>query len=256
MVTQLSEKLGVPVELFPASDYAGVMQGLLAGQLDTASLGASGYAGIYLQDAEAVEPVFVSLEADGSPGYYAMMYAKATSDIHSLEDMQGKSLAFADPNSTSGYLVPMKGLLDTGINLDTDLTTVMAGGHDASLLTLDTEGCDAAFAHDAMLSTLETSGQVEEGSLRPVWESDPITEDPIALNRGTLDPELADKITTVLREQANKPALVEAGICSSEEDCDLPEETGYGYVPVTDEDFDPIRDICRLTDADACKNVG
>src|SRR5690606_3729575 len=73
MVQQLGEKLGVPVELYPASDYAGVMQGLLAGQLDAASLGASGYAGIYLQDPEAVEPIFVALENDGSDGYYAMM---------------------------------------------------------------------------------------------------------------------------------------------------------------------------------------
>jgi phosphonate transport system substrate-binding protein len=42
--------LGVPVELYPASDYAGVMQGLLAGQLEFAGLGSAGYAGIYLQD--------------------------------------------------------------------------------------------------------------------------------------------------------------------------------------------------------------
>ncbi len=30
----LEERLGVPVELFPAPDYAGVIQGLLAGQLE------------------------------------------------------------------------------------------------------------------------------------------------------------------------------------------------------------------------------
>ena len=97
---------------------------------------------------------------------------------------------------------------------------------------------------------------LEEGALRPVWESDPITEDPIAINRGTVDAELADQVITVLREKANKPALVEAGICTSEEDCELPEETEYGYLPVSDKDFDPIRDICRVTDAEACRNVG
>src|SRR5690606_20774995 len=88
MVEQLGEKLGVPVELYPASDYAGVMQGLLAGQLDAAQLGASGYAGIYLQDPEAVEPIFVALENDGSDGYYAMMYARA--DARSEERRVGK----------------------------------------------------------------------------------------------------------------------------------------------------------------------
>jgi phosphonate transport system substrate-binding protein len=79
----LEEALGVPVEMYPAPDYAGVMQGLVAGQLEYAALGASAYAGIYLQDPEAVEPIFVSAEADGSLGYIAAMYTRADSDIES-----------------------------------------------------------------------------------------------------------------------------------------------------------------------------
>lgn len=130
MGTALSERLGVPVEMFPAPDYAGVMQGLLAGQLDYAALGASGYAGIYLQDPDAVEPIFVTREADGSLGYIAAMYARADSDIHSLEDMEGHSLAYADPNSTSGYLVPRFELKRAGIDEDSFFSrTGFGGGH-------------------------------------------------------------------------------------------------------------------------------
>jgi hypothetical protein len=102
----LEERLGVDVELYPASDYAGVMQGLLAGQLEFAGLGSSGYAGIYLQDPDAVEPLYTTMQIDGSLGYYSVMYTLADSGITSLEEMEGRSLAFADPNSTSGYLVP------------------------------------------------------------------------------------------------------------------------------------------------------
>ena len=132
----------------------------------------------------------------------------------------------------------------------------MAGGHDASLLSLESGQCDAAFAHDTMLKTLEDSGQVQKGALRPVWESEPIPEDPIALNTDILEPEMAEKITTAIRDKANKPALVEAGICTSEEECTLPEEIEYGYLPVTDEDYNAIRDICTATDADACHSAG
>ena len=178
------------------------------------------------------------------------------SDIQSIEDLRGRTVCFVDQASTSGYLVPMKGLMDGGIDLNEDLTPILAGGHDASLLTLDAGDCDAAFAHDTMLKTLEESGQVEPGSLRAVWESDPITEDPISVNRDSLDPELADQIIEVLREKASKPALVEAGICESEDDCVLPEEIEWGYLPVSDEDFDPIREICEVTQAEACQNVG
>ena len=114
--TYLEERLGVPVELFPASDYAGVMQGLLAGQLEFAGLGSAGFAGIYLQDENAVEPLFTTQQIDGSLGYYSVMYVRADSDIMSFEDMEGRSLAFADPNSTSGYLVPNAELRDQGID--------------------------------------------------------------------------------------------------------------------------------------------
>ena len=71
-------------------------------QLDHASLGASAYAGIYLQDPKAVEPIFVGHEANSSTGCCAAMSARADSEIGSLENMQGKSLAYADPNAASG----------------------------------------------------------------------------------------------------------------------------------------------------------
>jgi phosphonate transport system substrate-binding protein len=44
----LSEHLRMPVKLFPAADYAGVMQGIAAGQLEAAEFGASGFAGAWL----------------------------------------------------------------------------------------------------------------------------------------------------------------------------------------------------------------
>ena len=57
LIDKLPAALGVKeVQLFPAADYDGVIQGLLGGTIDIAGLGASGYAAIYLQDADAVEP--------------------------------------------------------------------------------------------------------------------------------------------------------------------------------------------------------
>lgn len=252
----IEQETGATVEFQNASDYAAVIEGMRAGQVDLASFGPFSYV-IGKDSGIDMEPIAAPTnDPEVAPAYTSLAYVPADSDIQSIEDLRGRTVCFVDQASTSGYLVPMKGLADAGIDLNTDLTPVLAGGHDASLLSLGSENCEAAFAHDAMLTTLTKSGQVEEGALRPVWESDPITEDPIAINRGTVDAELADQVITVLREKANKPALVEAGICTSEEDCELPEETEYGYLPVSDEDFDPIRDICRVTDAEACRNVG
>src|SRR5258707_132518 len=98
----LEEKLGVPVKLFPSADYAGVMQGIAAGQLEAAEFGASGFAGAWL-DCKCIQPVVVPQEKDGSTYYYSVMVVRADSGIKTLADMKGHSLAWADPNSTSGY---------------------------------------------------------------------------------------------------------------------------------------------------------
>ena len=100
------EALGVPVKLFAPADYNGVIQGLLGGTIDMAWLGASGYAKTYLENPDAVTPVLVKVNVDGSYGYHSIGFARKDSGITSLEGLKGKVFGFGDPNSTSGYLIP------------------------------------------------------------------------------------------------------------------------------------------------------
>lgn len=108
LVDHLKPVLGVEkVSVFPAADYDGVVQGLLGGTLDYAELGASAYAKVFLENKDAVEPILTTVQTDGSTGYYSIMVASKQSGVTKLEDMKGKKLGFADPDSASGYLVPL-----------------------------------------------------------------------------------------------------------------------------------------------------
>jgi phosphonate transport system substrate-binding protein len=108
MADKLPAVLGVEkVSLFPAADYDGVVQGLLGGTLDYAELGASAYAKVYLAKADAVEPILTTVQTDGSMGYHSVMVARKDSGMTKLTDMKGKKLGFADPDSASGYLIPL-----------------------------------------------------------------------------------------------------------------------------------------------------
>ena len=203
-------ELGIPVELYPASDYAGVMQGLLAGQLDYAQLGASGYAGIYLQNPDATDPIIVTAEADGSLGYYAMMYARSDSGIESIEGMKGKSLAYADPNSTSGYLVPKAELELQGINPDEYFSqTGFGGGHEQAVVAVLGGQYDAGvtwtsgigeasegFTRGNLRSMVE-KGMLDMADLNIIWTSNLIPNGPIVV-RKDLPQELKDQITAML----------------------------------------------------------
>ena len=107
VVDSLKAATGVAeVQFFPSPDYNGVIQGLLGGTIDIAIMGASSYASIYLSDPEAVDPILTTKQQDGSTGYHTIMVARADSGITDLASTQGKKLGFADPDSTSGYLVP------------------------------------------------------------------------------------------------------------------------------------------------------
>jgi len=209
----LEEALGVPVEMYPAPDYAGVIQGLVAGQLEYASLGASGYAAIYLQDPEAVEPIFVSAEADGSLGYIAAMYTRADTDIHSLEDMEGHSLAWADPNSTSGYLVPRAQLEAAGIDPETYFSrTGFGGGHeqaviavlegqyDAGVTWVSGQGEPSEGYSRGNLRRMVDNGLLDMNDIRVIWESELIPNGPVVI-RKDVPQEVKDIVTDLLANQ-------------------------------------------------------
>ena len=46
------------------------------------------------------------MDSEGLTGYHSVIAVKADSPYQSLDDLKGKTLAYADPNSTSGYLPP------------------------------------------------------------------------------------------------------------------------------------------------------
>ncbi len=183
----LSEHFGVPTRIFEAADYSGVMQGFAARQLEISNMGALVYARIWLDTQGNIEPLVVALAEDGSASYHAMMYVRADSGITSLEQMRGRSLAWADPNSTSGFLVPRSELREAGINLDTYFSrTGFAGGHEQAIVAVLNRQYDAGVTASSALGE-ESQGftrgnfrlMVDKGMLnmrdiRIIWRSRPI----------------------------------------------------------------------------------
>ena len=141
----LQEKLGIPVKLYPAADYAGVMQGFAAGQIDATEFSPAAFAGTWL-DCHCVEPVVVPREKDGSIDYMAVMIVRKDSGITSLDQMKGHSLAFTDPNSASGYLIPSATLRAKGIDLADGKyfsRVGFSGGHEQGMIAVLNRQYDA-----------------------------------------------------------------------------------------------------------------
>lgn len=244
----MEERLGVPVEMFPAPDYAGVIQGLVAGQLDYASLGASAYAAIYLQDPEAVDPIFVGMEADGSLGYIAPMYVRADSDIYSIDDMRGRSLAYADPNSTSGFLVPQFELRQAGIDdaeyfsrtgfgggHEQAVIAVVQGQYDAGVTWASGQGDPAEGYTRGNLRRMIDNGLLDMSDLRIIWESGLIPNGPIVVRR-SMPEEARAIIVDYLATQVETDPECYVQISFGE---------GQGWAPVDHSFFESIVEMRR-----------
>ncbi|SHM47580.1 phosphonate transport system substrate-binding protein [Roseovarius litoreus] len=193
------ELLGVPVKLFTPADYDGVIQGLLGGTIDMAWLGASAYAKTYLTDPEAVEPVLVKVNTDGSYGYHSIGFARKDSGIASLEDMQGKKFGFGDPNSTSGYLIPSIEIPAlTGATMENGAyfgEVVFTGGHEQTIVAVSNGDVDGGVTwadgigewedgyNSGALRKASDAGLVDMNELVEIWRSKPIPEGPIVLRK-------------------------------------------------------------------------
>jgi phosphonate transport system substrate-binding protein len=247
-----SEALGgIDVNVFTPADYNGVIQGLLGGTLDMAWLGASSYAAIHLQDPDAVEPALVKTNLDGSFSYHSIGFARADSDISSLDDMQGKVFGFGDPNSTSGYLIPSVEIPQaTGATMeDGDFfgEVKFTGGHEQTIVAVANGDVDGGVTwadglgdwedgyNSGALRRASDAGIVDMNDLVEIWRSAPIPEGPIVLRSS-------------LPEDVKKTMIdLVANLHETDQDCAYGVAAGEtaGFQPIDHEAYETIIEVRR-----------
>ncbi|MQV18803.1 phosphonate ABC transporter substrate-binding protein [Sinorhizobium meliloti] len=252
LVDQLPAAIGVEkVSLFPAADYDGVIQGLLGGTLDYAELGASGYAKIYLAKADAVEPILTTVQTDGSTGYHSIMVARKDSGITKLEDLKGKKLGFADPDSTSGYLVPLVTLPEAiGAPVKEYFgETGFGGGHENLVLEVVKGTFDAGTTFGSGVGEFKdgyTSGNlrkmvdkgiVDMNDLVELWKSPLIPNGPIVV-RTALNDDMKAKFKQFMMDLPKTDAACFSAIQGGD---------FTGFVEVNSDFYKPIIDARKAT---------
>jgi phosphonate transport system substrate-binding protein len=239
----LEESLGVPVKIFAPADYDGVIQGLLGGSLDYAWLGASSYAKIYLTDPEAVELKLTKQNIDGSTGYYSIGFARADSGITSMDDAKGKTFAFADPNSTSGYLVPGAELTEKYGKLEEYFAEVkMSGGHEQTIVGVSNGDFAAGVSWADGLGNWEDgynsgafrraadAGLVDMSNLVEIWRSKLIPEGPMVV-RKALPQDVKDKVTALTADLWETDPTCAYNVAAGE---------AKDFVPVTQAEYEGV----------------
>lgn len=213
----LGKTLGVKVEVFSASDYAGVVQALSAGQIQLGRMGGAAYASGFIDSNGGIEPLVMNVELDGTMGYHSVLIVRADSVAKTLDDLKGKTLAWADPNSTSGFLVPNVALRRTGIDANKHFgRTVFSGGHEQSVLGVLKGNFDSAFTwtskgdNAGQLRMMIDRGLMKREDIRVVWES-PLIPNPLWAIPKAIPAELKTDLRNFFISLAKEnPAMAEA----------------------------------------------
>ena len=111
----LAKKLGQPVRLRTVDTWEGLAKSLASGETDMALMGPWGYV---LANHQAGAEAVATILYQGKPEYFAIMVTSPKSGINSIDDMKGKTFAFGDKGSTSGYLIPFHEFQKRGIDPD------------------------------------------------------------------------------------------------------------------------------------------
>ena len=233
LIDQLSEKLGVKVEGFVATDYNGVIEALRAGHVDIAYLGPFSY--VKAAEIADVEAFAVAETASaGSVAYHSQIIASTSAkDINDLKDLQGKNFAFVSPTSTSGYIVPMVGLKKAGIEPREYFQNVIyTGAHDANILAVKNNRVDAATVADRIIDSAVAKGMISKDEYKVLWRSDSIPESPMVWRKAL--PE-ADK------QKIKEAFLAIKGVEFGDQGM------VNRYVETNDKAYDPVREATALT---------
>jgi len=201
--TFFDKELGVDTQMRNAADYSGVIQGLLGGKIDMVlSMSPASFASVYLQDPKAVDVVGIVVDdKDQSRGYHSVVIVKADSPYKKLEDLKGKSFGMADPDSTSGFLMPNQtfkkqfgGTVDDKYN-NTFSSVTFSGGHEQDILGVLNNQFDGAVTWTSLVGDYNsgyTSGAFGRlirmdhpdlmKQIRIIWQSPLIPNGPVLVS--------------------------------------------------------------------------
>lgn len=228
LITYLEQELGLEIEANVGADYAAVILGMAADNVDVAWYGPKSY--VEASERAGAEAFVIEDTLDSGIGYNGVIITRADSDIMTLEDARGRQFAFTDPNSTSGYLVPITHfLLDLEEKPEDYFKQVIfSGTHEASILSVVNGNLEVAATNNISINSAIEKEIASEEDFRILWQSPTIPGSPMAY-RDDLPQSLKDAL--------------KAAFLSFDDPEGLEALRLRAYVEVDDSTYDAIRDL-------------
>nr|MDX3810574.1 phosphonate ABC transporter substrate-binding protein [Bosea sp. (in: a-proteobacteria)] len=182
LLADMEKATGLKVKPFFASDYGGVIEGMRFGKVQLAWYGNK--SAMEAVDRAEGEVFVQTVASNGAPGYWSLVLVPKDSPINSLDDLLkcDKTLNFGlgDPNSTSGYLVPMTFVFGArGIDPKTCFKNVTNANHETNAMAVANGQVHAAANNTESLELIEKNQPAAFAKIKVIWKSPLIPSDPL-----------------------------------------------------------------------------
>src|ERR1700750_3141605 len=256
-VNYLSKELGIKVNLRIANDYAAVIEGQRAGNIQLSYYGPASFARALLTGVKT-DAFVIDVNSDGSKGYYSVFYVLAKSPYQKIEDLKGKNLGLVDPNSTSGHNMPRFKMNQLGIDPDKYFSQVVfTGSHENAVLALAQGTVDVAANwwnadDDSNLTRMLNKGMVKSADgtvmkkedFRIIVKSDLIINSPYAYLS-----DLPDDMKAAI-----KKAFLDAAQKDPEAFKKLSDGKNKPWEAITNDDYNKTIELIKFVDSLRKKN--
>jgi len=240
LAVYLSQRLGRPVELRTVDSWEGLAKSLANGETDLALMGPWGYVlANHFSDAQVVSTVLYQ----GKPEYFAMIVTHPDSGLNSVDDLlgangKGRTFAFGDKGSTSGYLIPLHMFQQRGIDPEKHFARVLYTKHQAIQMQVTAGQIDAGADFNRNRDVMISQGLITAARSKVIWQSAPLPNDAFAVSAALVkDTAFVKRLQTALADigplLVNQPNLLPANYT--------------GFVVSDNAFYKPIRDAGLAT---------
>lgn len=243
LAKDLGKVINMDVKEIQASDYTAIIEALRTGKADMAYMGALAVA-MGAERAGVTPIVMKAPNGDKAQAVYHSVFVtqKNNSEINSIKDFKGKTIAFVDPDSTSGNLVPtseiMKAFPDLHLTNEKIHTNgeffeavSFSGKHQAGLQAVIKGDVDIVPISDQIMASEFKNGNADENAVKVVHSSAAIPAEAMVVSK-TVNEDLKKTLTKFLVEYNNKDYFDK-----------VIKKTDARFVECSMEDYQPIVEL-------------
>lgn len=157
LLAYVGGRIGVPIQVVIAEDYASIERGLADGTFDAAL----GTPLAYVQARERDPGIYLlaTQVAEGTTSYLGYVYTRADTPFETFADLAGRSFCYVDPYSTSGFVYPRAMLRQRGHDPDSFFARTEFGrNHGTCLRRVLSGAVDAAAISSGAVATARRQG--------------------------------------------------------------------------------------------------